>query len=47
QMSGKGKKRLGLLGMQERVRLVDGHLTIQSEPGRGTTVMVEIPLKHE
>jgi len=47
QMSGKRKKRLGLLGMQERVRLVDGHLTIQSEPGRGTTVIVEIPFRHE
>lgn len=38
------KKRLGLLGMQERVRLVNGHCRVQSVPGCGTTVIVEIPL---
>ncbi|MFL5800924.1 MAG: PAS domain-containing protein, partial [Roseiflexaceae bacterium] len=36
--------RLGLLGMQERVALVGGTLTIESAPGRGTTVFVHIPL---
>jgi signal transduction histidine kinase len=38
-------QRLGLLGMQERVKLVAGELTIASEPGRGTTVRALIPLK--
>lgn len=38
------KNRLGLLGMKERVRLVNGHCFVQSAPGCGTTVMVEIPL---
>lgn len=38
------KNRLGLLGMQERVRLVNGRCQVQSAPGCGTTVMVEIPL---
>lgn len=36
--------RLGLLGMQERLRLVGGTFTIQSAPGRGTRVFVELPL---
>lgn len=36
-------ERLGLLGMQERVRLVNGQLAIDSTPRRGTTVRVEIP----
>lgn len=34
---------LGLLGMQERVRLVDGKLFVVPEPGKGTTVRVQIP----
>ena len=36
--------RLGLLGMQERASLVNGRLVIKSSPGKGTTVLVEIPL---
>lgn len=35
---------LGLLGMQERVALVGGTLTIESTPGSGTTLFVRIPL---
>jgi signal transduction histidine kinase len=38
------KNRLGLLGMQERVRLVNGRCLVRSVPGCGTTVTVEIPL---
>lgn len=41
------KNRLGLLGMQERVRLVNGRCLVQSAPGCGTTVLVEIPLAGE
>jgi signal transduction histidine kinase len=37
------KQRLGLLGMQERVRLVTGTFLIQSRRGEGTTIQVEIP----
>jgi PAS domain S-box-containing protein len=33
--------KLGLVGMQERARLINGHLLIHSEPGKGTNVMVE------
>jgi signal transduction histidine kinase len=34
---------LGLLGMQERVRLVDGKLFVVPDPGKGTLVRVRIP----
>ena len=36
--------RLGLHGMQERASLVGGKLTLESTPGIGTTVFIEIPL---
>jgi signal transduction histidine kinase len=35
---------LGLVGMKERVRQLDGEILIQSEPGHGTELMAEIPL---
>jgi PAS domain S-box-containing protein len=35
--------RLGLLGMQERMELVKGTLTIESVPGQGTTVYARAP----
>jgi PAS domain S-box-containing protein len=35
--------KLGLAGMQERAQLVCGTLTVQSQPGKGTTVTVEAP----
>ncbi len=38
-----GGFRLGLLGMHERARSVGGSLAIESAPGRGTRVRVEIP----
>ena len=41
--SARCKQRLGLLGMQERVRLVGGEFRIKPEPGKGTTVRVVIP----
>jgi signal transduction histidine kinase len=34
---------LGLLGMRERVALVDGRLSVESSPGSGTTLSVEVP----
>ena len=35
----------GIAGMRERVRLLDGTLTIRSHPGHGVQIMVNIPLK--
>jgi signal transduction histidine kinase len=35
---------VGLLGMQERVELHDGRLTVESAPEAGTTLRIEIPL---
>jgi signal transduction histidine kinase len=29
--------------MQERVQLVGGTLTVQSKPGKGTTIIIEAP----
>jgi signal transduction histidine kinase len=38
---------LGLTSMQERVRLVNGTIEIQSKPMRGTTVHVRVPFGSE
>ena len=35
--------RLGIVGMQERVRLVDGRFALESQPGVGTRVDVWVP----
>jgi signal transduction histidine kinase len=40
----KGKGPLGLLIMRERTIQLDGEFTIESQPGKGTHVLVEIPL---
>jgi signal transduction histidine kinase len=34
---------LGLFGMRERVEMLSGRLTLESSPGKGTTVKVEVP----
>jgi PAS domain S-box-containing protein len=36
--------KLGLIGMQERARLLGGTFTVRSEPGKGTSVVVTLPL---
>jgi signal transduction histidine kinase len=38
---------LGLTSMRERVRLVDGQLSIDSKPNQGTTVFARVPLSEE
>jgi len=43
QLSARRPRRLGLLGMQERLSLINGHLAIESAPGGGTAVRAEIP----
>lgn len=40
----KKSKRLGLLGMRERLEMVGGRFAIESVPGKGTTVIAQIPL---
>lgn len=43
--SAKRTSGLGLITMQERLRLVEGQLTVQSEPSHGTRIRVRIPLR--
>ena len=42
-LNARGGKRLGLLGMRERVEMVGGHFAIVSAPGQGTTITAQIP----
>lgn len=35
--------KLGLAGMQERAHIIGGTLTVQSEPGKGTCITIEVP----
>jgi signal transduction histidine kinase len=37
-------ERLGLLGIEERARLLGGHLRVDSQPGIGARLFVEVPL---
>ena len=46
-VSARRKRRLGLVGMQERARLVNGTFAIVSRPGEGTIVRAIIPFKAE
>jgi signal transduction histidine kinase len=36
---------LGLISIEERVRLLNGSSLVTSRPGRGTTLRVELPLR--
>src|SRR5262245_47488261 len=38
-------KNLGLLGMQERARMLGGRFELESAPGKGTRVRIRIPLE--
>lgn len=40
----KKNKRLGLLGMRERVQMVRGSFTVKSALGKSTSILVQIPL---
>jgi len=46
EMMGPGKRMaaLGILGMQERVTMLGGTLTLDSHPGEGTGLSVRVPL---
>lgn len=41
--SAQKNNRLGLLGMRERVEMIGGTFCVESSPGNGTTIRVEIP----
>jgi signal transduction histidine kinase len=43
-LRGKRKGRLGLLGMKERLEMVGGNFYVTSAPGKGTTLLAQIPL---
>jgi len=43
----RGQPELGLSSMAERVRIVFGSMSIESAPGRGTTVDVRIPMRSD
>lgn len=43
----KRHKRLGLLGMSERLEMVNGNFAVESAPGKGTTIQAQIPLTNE
>jgi two-component system sensor histidine kinase DegS len=42
-LNSRTNKRLGLICMRERIEMVGGTLSIESEPDKGTTVRAEIP----
>ncbi len=43
----KTNRGLGLVSMQERVHLVHGTLSVESEPGKGTKILAVVPLVDE
>ena len=45
QELGANQGHFGLVGMRERIERLDGTLQIESAPGRGTTVRIEVPLR--
>jgi PAS domain S-box-containing protein len=40
----KSKKTLGILGMQERSSMMGGDFSVNSTPGKGTTIVVSVPI---
>lgn len=45
QVSGAHQGHFGLVGMRERIERLEGTLHLESTPGRGTTVRLEVPLR--
>ena len=43
----RGSPGLGLLGIRERVDLLDGTFRIETAPGAGTTLIVELPVPQD
>ena len=40
----RARRGFGLVGIEDRARLVGGRAAIRSAPGRGTTITVTVPL---
>ncbi|MDQ0166352.1 sensor histidine kinase [Bacillus horti] len=41
------KSGFGLIGMQERVKLLNGHMVVQSSPGNGTKLLIVLPIQKD
>jgi len=41
------RSQLGLLGMRERAQLIQGNLEIDSKPGTGTVIRIEVPIDQQ
>ena len=41
------RESVGLAGIRERARLLGGHCTIESEPGRGASIQAVLPMRGE
>ena len=39
-----GSQSFGLVGMHERVKILDGEITVRSEKDKGTRVFIQVPL---
>ncbi len=44
-MANKEREGYGLLGMQERVQLLNGEINIVTAPGKGTSISISVPLE--
>jgi signal transduction histidine kinase len=47
QVQASSSSGIGLKSMTNRARLIGGDITIQSQPGKGTVIKVELPLERE
>ena len=47
QVTASSSSGIGLKSMTNRARLIGGEITIQSQPGKGTVIKVELPLERE
>ncbi len=43
-MANSASRRLGLIGMRERIEMVNGSFNVDSQPGKGTIITAELPL---
>jgi len=42
----KRDKSFGLIGMRERVEMLEGKISIDSQPGKGTMIFIQVPYQH-